>query len=47
MGAIFMGAINHAPRIILLAFTGAGAITPVSWQALGYTITDAISTLPL
>jgi hypothetical protein len=30
----FTGAIDHAPRLILQTFTGAGAISPVSWQAL-------------
>jgi hypothetical protein len=32
--AFFFGAIAHTPRIILWAFTGTGAIAPVSWQAL-------------
>jgi hypothetical protein len=32
--SFFMGAIDHAPRIILQASTGTGAIVPVSWQAL-------------
>jgi hypothetical protein len=31
---LFTGAIDHAPRIILWGFMGAGAITPISWQAL-------------
>jgi hypothetical protein len=30
----FTDAIEHAPRIILWAFTGTNAIVPVSWQAL-------------
>jgi hypothetical protein len=29
------GAIDHAPLIILQAFTGASTIAPVSWQAFG------------
>jgi hypothetical protein len=34
MLCFFTGAIDHAPQIILRAFTGAGAIAPISWQAL-------------
>jgi uncharacterized membrane protein len=30
----FTGVIDHATRIILWAFTGAGVIVPVYWQAL-------------
>jgi hypothetical protein len=33
-----MGAIDHAPEIILRAFTGTGVITSISWQALYYAI---------
>jgi hypothetical protein len=29
-----MGAIDHAPKIFLRAFSGTGAIVPVSWRSL-------------